>query len=530
MWAKTPLQGMDEPSRRGERRPAISRMLLLLVFLCAATGIARAADPSLIAAARYEDAAAVRQLLSDGVDPNTRQADGATALHWAVYRQDLDMLAALLEAGADVNSVNRLGASPLFIAAESGHAGMMQSLLAANANPNLTLQMGETPLMTAARSGSTTGVLALLAAGADVNAHENSRGQTALMWAAVQGHVEVARALLNAGADLEARSMVRSRLMFADATNGNAFDQGVMEQLGGFSPLLFAAQLGDVAMGRLLLGAEANIEGVAGNGVSPLVVAIHSGHTPFAQLLLEKGADANAIGAGYNALHAAVLRGDLAGVTSLLEHGADPNVRLQKANPVQRASEDWTFRTAHIGATPFWLAASFREAEIMRALAQAGADPLMSNEELWDRPRDRADRDSWTAVVVGGFESALQAAIRGSSSRDRYYVIAEADPVGEELLALAAVKVAVELGVNLNHTDFTKSTALHDAASRNLGTIVRELAMQGADINALNSRGQTPLDLAFAAESRTSFFGFDLSVSGPTARAVLEELGAMRSK
>jgi len=499
----------------------------LLVVSLAISAHAVAVD--LIEAVRNQDTASLQSLLDGGADPNAQQPDGATALHWAVYREDIGVVSTLLEAGADVNVVNRLGASPLYIAAKSGHGGLIEQLLEAGADANHALQMNETPIMTASRSGSVDGVRALIAAGADINSKESSRAQTALMWATAQGHVEVVRVLINAGADLEARTKVRPRLMFADATNGGAFDQGVMENLGGYSALLFAARQGEVEIARLLLNAGADIDSQAGNGTSPLVVAAHSGHSALAQMLLEEGADANSLGAGYTALHAAILRGDLETVEALLDHGADPDQRLLKANPVQRASEDWALKTPLVGATPYWIAANFREAEIMRALAGGGADPLLTNEEIWSRPRAREDRSSYTPQVVGGFESTVQAAIKGDSTRQRYYVQANPDPAGEEQLALAAVRVAVEHGVNLNHVDETDSTAMHDAASRTLPNVIRELAENGADVNALNGRGRTPLDLAVAAESRPNFFGFDTSVPGPSASEVLKEFGAIHS-
>ncbi len=505
--------------------------VLSTLLLSAALWTVGAQALDLIEAVRDQNSDAVRSLIAEGSDPNLAQADGATALHWAVHRENPELVTLLLEAGADINATNRMGASPLFIAARSGHTELIEQLLDAGANPDLQLTMGETPLMSAARAGSALGVSLLVEEGADVNVRENSREQTALMWAASQGHTEVARVLIEAGADVNAKSRVRSMLMFVDATNGGAFDKGQMENLGGFTPLHFAARNGHTDLAQVLISAGADIDLAAGNGASPLVIAAHSGHGELAVMLLEEGANPNAMGAGYNALHAAILRGDIAVVDALLVHGADPDVRVERATPVQRASEDWVLKTPTVGATSYWLAASFREADIMKLLADNGADPLQTNLEQFRRHRERAQRENPPEPeVIGGFASTIQAAVRGDSTRQRYYVQANPDPVGEERKALESVIVALEHGVNIEHTDFTKATALHDAAARNLATVVRELAERGAELNVVNSRGQTPLDLAIAAERR---LGMGILAEetpdyvGPTARQVLEGFGAL---
>ena len=513
-------------------RSVVGALVAALAVTISCTA-AWAESPALIETARHQNAEAVQLLLAAGADPDTRQTDGATALHWAAYQEDVDMLSALVQAGANVNITNRLGASPLYLAAKSGNAELIERLLNAGADPNLALKIGETPLMTASRAGTVEGVQQMIAAGADVNAHETSREQTALMWAVTQGHVDVVRVLVNAGANLEARSKVRSRLMYVESSNGAAFDQGVVEQLGGYSPLLFASAQGNVEIGQLLIRAEANINGTAANGASPLVVATHSGHPEFVSLLLTAGADPDAIAAGYNALHAAVLRGDLETVEALLANGADPDVRLKRATPVQRASEDWALNSSLISATPYWLAAYYREPKIMSALAQGGANTLLTTEEVFrEKGRTRTDRLSPPIPEpVGGFANAVQAAILGDSTRGRFYVQENPDPVGEERLALEAVIVAAEHGVDLNHPDFTESTALHYAAARNLPTVVRELAERGADINTVNGRGRTPLDLARAMENSSNFFNFDARAKpGLKPSEVLEEYSARSSE
>ena len=50
-------------------------------------------------------------------------------------------------------------------------------------------------------------------------------------------------------------------------------------------------------------------------------------------LLLDRGANPNIIGAGYTALHAAILRGNLDVVKALVSRGANVNSRLRNGTP-----------------------------------------------------------------------------------------------------------------------------------------------------------------------------------------------------
>lgn len=504
----------------------------LTLFVCLALigphqrSVGAAEDsPPLIAAVKSQDIGAVSTLLRDGVTVDERQLDGATALHWAVYRDNLEIVDLLLGAGADVNAVNRLGTPALWLASMNGSAQLITRLLKAGADPNLVLPGGESPLMTAARSGTAQGVRALVTSGAEVEARESTRGQTALMWAVAQGHHDVVSALIDAGADVSGRSRVRPRLMSNEGVFGGAFDHGVVENLGGFTPLMFAARRGDVEGARLLLAAGADVNDLAGNHASALVLAVHSGHGPLAAFLLDQGADPDADGAGYTALHAAVLRGDLDAVTALLAHGADPNVRVERGTPGRRASEDWILKAQYVSATPFWLAAHFREPEIMRALAAGGADPSLTTTEFW-RPVGERAGDVGPPAVAGGFVTPIMAAVQGTSDRARF-VTSRPNPAREARLTLESVRVAVDLGVDINAADRNGTTALHDAAARNLKDVVRLLAERGAALDVKNGRGLTPLDLATAGARRTGgLVGIGPNWDSPNAVDVLLELGA----
>src|SRR6185295_11628190 len=110
---------------------------------------------------------------------------------------------------------------------------------------------------------------------------------------------------------------------------------------GGSTALLFAARSGDVDSARLLLAAGADVNEALPDGTSALVLAAHSGHGAVASLLLEKGANPDAAAIGYTALHAAVLRGDLNTVKTLIAQKANVNSLIAKGTPVRRNSQDF---------------------------------------------------------------------------------------------------------------------------------------------------------------------------------------------
>ena len=71
-------------------------------------------DAPLVAAVKAADIDTVRALVGDGaVDVNQAEPDGATALHWAVHRNDTALVDLLIAAGADVSAANRYGVQPI---------------------------------------------------------------------------------------------------------------------------------------------------------------------------------------------------------------------------------------------------------------------------------------------------------------------------------------------------------------------------------------------------------------------------------
>jgi len=441
-------------------------LLVAGLMVCGYAAAVRAADRlPIVDAARNADANALRALLKQGADVNAASADGTTALHWASYRDNVDIADLLIRAGAKVDAANDLGATPLWTASLNGSSAMVKRLLEAGAHPNLALLLGETPLMIAARSGNADVVTQLIDKGANVNAR-GARGQTALMWAVSEQHPDVVKVLLSRGADIRARSEVLSQVMAVPPHGKPEYNR--MIPFGGEDALMFAARVGDLASARLLLAAGASVNDADAWGVSAMVLAAHSGFTEMVEFLLDNGADANAAGPGFTALHEAIMRRDEKMVAALLAHGANPNTPLQTWTPERRSSEDFNFAPALVGATPFWLAARFAEPGVMRLLVTKGADPkfVLRNEyygnDLNDR-RTQATTALMAALGIGGGRAWVRPA------------------AGEhEALILESVKLAFELGVDVNAANTDGRTALDVARRFTLESVAKFLVEHGA--------------------------------------------------
>jgi uncharacterized protein len=491
-----------------------------LMLVSIGVGVASAADTvveplerpaPLVIAARANDSAAIGELL-DGTaraDVNQRSSDGTSALHWAVYHNDVALIDRLLASGADAAAKNDYGATPMSEAAVVGNVQVLHKLLAAGADVESANADGQTALMVIARTSNIEAARLLISRGANVNTREQWRGQTALMWAAAESQPAMVRLLVEHKADVNARSNVNDwqRQVTAEP-------RMQARPSGGFTPLLYAARKGCLECVRILLKAHADKNLADPDGVTPMLMAVTNFNFDVAALLVQQGANVDKWDAwGRAPLYAAVdlntlptggrsdrpsldKTSSLELIKMILEAGANPNLQLKLFPPYRSLRDD---RGADglltIGTTPLVRASKAGDVAAMRLLVAHGA-----NLEL---------------PTVNGITPLMAAAGNGSNAidtRGRYK--AEEQSIG-------AVKVLLAAGANINARDDSGQTALHGAASWGWNGLVKTLAANHADLMAKDAQGRTAADIARGSASSS---GRGASVAHPETETLLRQL------
>jgi len=467
----------------------------------------------LVLAARDNDMQAVLALLGaqPAADVNQRTADGTSALHWAVYHGDVDLVAKLVAAGADANARNDYGSTPMSEAAVRGDVKILRALLAAGADVESANADGQTALMILARTSNLAAAEVLLSHGANVNAREQWRDQTALMWAAAEQQPAMVRLLLKHGAIVDQRSLVNDW-----ARQVTAEPRMQARPSGGFTALLYAARAGCLECAQILVKAGANPNLGDPDGVSPLLESVLNFHFDIAAFLIKRGVDVDHWDTwGRSPLYEAVdldavpvggradrpsldQTGSQQLIKLLLAAGANPNLQLKLFPPYRSLRDDrGADSVLTVGATPLLRAAKSGDLAAMKLLLEHGA-----NVEL---------------ATATGVNPLLAAAGVGSSALDtrgRYKSQAQ---------AVTAVQALLDAGANINATDRSGQTALHGAAGWGWNDVVKTLAGRHANLLAKDVRGRTAADVALGSASAS---GRAAAEAHPETAALLRQLMA----
>lgn len=482
-----------------------------------------AADSPLIEALRADDRPAALALLakSSAINVsaaiNARAADGSTALQWAVYDGEVDLVARLIQDGADVRAANDYGATPMSLAAAAADARIIELLLKAGADVESPNPYGQTALMLVARTDRVAAAQLLVAHGAHVNARESWRGQTALMWAAAQSQGEMVAFLLAHGANPNARSAVNDWKRTATAEA-----RLQPRPAGGLTPLLYAARQGCIPCVRALARGNADLNLADPDGITPLLMATLNAHFDTAASLLQAGADPNRWDKwGRAPLYATVdyntlptggrpdrpssdATTPLTLIQQLLVAGANPNMQLKLLPPFRDLPQDRAGdHVLTVGTTPLIRAAKAGDVAVAKVLLAHGADVNLPNSI------------GVTPLHAAAGTGSTQLDTRGRSRTQ--------GP------CLETARLLVAAGADVSATDSSGRTPLYGAASWGWNDMIRFLIASGARTDSRDVAGFAPADAALGKGAGPVRFGITPEVHADTA-ALLQELSVTTAK
>jgi len=565
-----------------------SRIASIFVAIAVPSFLALAASKSPIAdAAMNGDAAGVRALVQQKIDVNAAQADGATAIQWAVYRDDLEMADVLIAAGADVKLANREGATPLYLASLHGSAPMIEKLLKAGAEPNQLGPEGATPLMLAARTGNLEAIALLLDHHADVNAKDKLRGTTALMWATEQLHPAAVKLLIEHGATVGAQTEIDTR----NARNNlaNTVTQRLHSSfgiLGKRGPGFDGTPLPDPQSAQKAPApkppapaasktpaSEANTEDEVlaffrrpakkdGGGLTALVYAARENCVECAKTLVEAGADVNErTFYGWTPLLVATQNRHYKLAEYLLAHGANPNTPNNGGWKTLSLATD--NRNIEGGDYPV-REPDMDHLDFIKLLIAKGANVNAricgvesKSEECKGDSTETRTNFTMQWLFEDGATPFLRAAQSGDVTLMKLLLEHGADPkifTAHNVTPLAvaagigwvegvtyewspeenleAVKMCLAMGIDPSAADDEGRTALHGAAHKGRLEVIQLLVDHGADLNAHDGGSRDSVNGALLGKTWTPIdwarglvrVGVQSAIAHPDAAALLAKL------
>lgn len=498
--------------------------------------------------------------LGVGMDLNSRNNDGYTALHRMAEHDGLEILKILIGRGStiDLNAQTSSGWTPLHKALLYKSYNIAEFLITQDIDLSLTTSCGKTVLYFAVRSEDNRCVDILIRKYLEASRsldEETRSGETALYIAAEQGNEANVRLLLQAGANVskidftklvgmwsgytDLHYMVRKIVRSAPAIFLGLLDKIDTSLLKDDTLLLRAARLGCDKPMKILIDAGLNVNCKDQLGQTPLHIAVRNDHPEVVKYLIDGGADVDCQDVnGRTPLHfcrqAEIFR-------QLISADAKVNLKDNDGNSVLHfaAQNKCTELVEHFvneypndincknkfDKTALHIAVEYNHEVIVELLVNSNADinavdikgksPIFSALKFTNKVRDFLKKDlfkryfqqpdryraelaafNWFRVVT--VESLLN---MGASihvlDEQRRSLLHVAAKSGDNLGNYQAVKVLINAGLDVNAEDEQKNIPLHYACLKTgKCDIVSYLIEFSSNVNHKNAKGQTPLHLA----------------------------------
>ncbi|MGD8499618.1 MAG: ankyrin repeat domain-containing protein [Phycisphaerales bacterium] len=448
------IRTMLKPGKKFYRRPSLVTMTIALL-------LAFLTVPAALVLTAKAQEKTTAELAATPTKGNKRAATAALfrAMNVGDYRakiaKDVELAKSAIAQGADLEAKNSNGYTPLHVAVRQKRSEMVRLLLEAGANPNAQDSSGEIPLHFTVRHWGTSTMDLLVSAGSDVNIRDR-KGMRPTMIALGLGNIGGFDLLAANGATVpnDLIAAYKGNLTLMQRLVENGKAQETFEQ--GLTLLHAAAAGGHQAIVQLLLANGSDVRSKTQAGYTALHYAATGNHRKVAELLLDKGADIDAKPGTQTPLHWAIRGHHKEMIEWLVARGASPNADGGGwATPLHWAIWCWDVDTAVL-------------------LVSHGGDIHLETQEYPDSPL----YDS-----VWNSSRAMTEALVTKAGDDR---AAKWAPL-HTTVVLGNIKEIEDLlaeGADVNAKDEDGYTPLSIAALRGHKDVVELLLAKGADINA----------------------------------------------
>ena len=338
-------------------------------------------------------------------------------IHQATLDGKIEKVERMVKQGVDINTRDVYGRTALHLAAAKNHNIDMQVLIDLGANINAQDNQDRTPLMYAAADGKQGAAVLLVSRLAEVNIQDVD-GMTAYDWSLSGDNTDLSRFLGlitetnkdRIKGDLKKREKQAERQseIQSEKTSDKRNQQTVTQQresfhingnsthlkqynVGKIPSLLDATKNGSITDCKKLLNNGSRVDDSDSTGQTALMIAARNNRLDIAGFLIERGADVNlSSSSGVTALHYAALENHDQMSQLLLDNGAKVDATMRYSSTDGNYTKEalvWEY----IGATPLLIAVESGKLEVASILINAYANKnqvIIKNEYRLSKDRN----------------------------------------------------------------------------------------------------------------------------------------------
>ncbi|VAW74234.1 hypothetical protein MNBD_GAMMA12-3491 [hydrothermal vent metagenome] len=381
----------------------------------------------------------------------------------------------------NVNMKDLFSNTLLHIAAEADNSNAIKILLQAKVNVRSVNSFGDTALILAVKNGNTKIVKQLLKASVNIN-RKNNQGATPLHIAVTHGYSTIVRLLLLNKADVDIVNPLGNSAIHIASSKGytnlvkqliNAKAKVNIFNKSSDSPLCLAASFNESSVIKLLIAANAKIDtGTRYTECSPINVASDKGHTRAVKVLL--AANANIFHEHFSPANAATIAGHVNAFALILN------------------SKSMRQKLSHQYTRLLYKAAEYGRTEIVALILAAKPSKIVPI-KTENTPLEVAAYNDRVGVVKLLLASKKYPSNANSATKALLYAMTNEYVGGSIIMPLIAAKA------NINATDSKGNTPLHmiiPNTSEYRQDVIKIVLQAKPDINKRNRKGLTPLMLS----------------------------------